>query len=104
MDPALQALLTATVTIAPYTGQDAYGKAQYGPAQTVPARVQFRLQRLTDATGQERVSRAKVFVDGDVTLDLRDRVTLPDGTMPPILTLYKVSDLDGAVSHWETFF
>ncbi len=104
MDAALRALLTDTVTLAAYTSQDVYGSPTYASPQTVPARIEYKVRRVVDHTGQERVSRARVFLDGDVVLDLRDRVTLPDGTSPPILALYSVRDVDGSISHHEISF
>lgn len=101
MHQALLAMLTDTVIHAAYVSQDAYGKPVYGTPMSHPARVEYKVRRVVDATGQERVSRSRVFLDGDVTLDLRDRFTLPDGTMPPILVLYSPRDLNGSVDHHE---
>lgn len=104
MDAALLALLTETLTVAPYLSQDAYGKPTYGPSVTYAAREEWKIRRIVDQTGQERISRARVFFDGDVTLTLRDQVTLTDGTTPPILLLYHVRDLSGGTHHLEVSF
>jgi hypothetical protein len=102
LHPALAALLTETVTHEAFTGvQDAYGAPAFAGSVTHPARVEFTVRRIVDHTGQERMSRCKVFLDGDVTIDLRDRLVLPDGTAPPILALSSPRDLSGNVSHWE---
>ena len=100
MHPALQRLLTETLSHYAFTGHDAYGKPVYGPEQQHPARVEFRIRKVVDMTGVERVSRARVFFDGDVVLDLRDKVVLTDGTAPPIIVAYSPRDIHGARDHW----
>lgn len=104
MDAALQALLTETLTVKPYLTQDAYGRPTYGPPVTYAAREEWRIRQIVDQTGQERISRARVFFDGNVPLTLRDQVTLTDGTSPPILLLYHVRGMQGAISHLEVSF
>lgn len=104
MDPALVAMLTETLTVAPYLGQDAYGTPTFGPPAHYPAREEWKVRRIVDQSGQERVSRARVFFDGNVLLTLRDQVTLTDGTAPPILLLAAVRAVNGTRSHWEVSF
>lgn len=104
MDPALQAMLVTPIQHAAYVGMDSYGKPSYGAPQTQFGKLEFRHRRIVDMTGQERLSRARVFLDGTVSLDLKDQVILPDGTAPPLVALYEVFDVDGSRSHWEAAF
>lgn len=104
MDAALLALLTETLMVRPYLSQDAYGTPTYGPSVPTPAREEWKIRRIVDQTGQERISRARVFFDGDVSLTVRDQVTLTDGTTPPILLLYHVRNINGSVHHLEVSF
>ena len=92
MDPALQTLLTETVSIQPYTGMDQYGKPSYGPAVTYPARVAYRVTTLTNAQGQERTSTTTVYLDGAVTITVKDRLMFADGTAPAIQDIYSPTD------------
>lgn len=102
MDPVLVALLTETVIHEAYTGvQDSYGTPTYAPPVTLPARVEPSPQRIATQAGEERLSRARVFLDGNVQIDLRDRITLPDGTQPAILTAMVLNDEYGRPDHWE---
>jgi hypothetical protein len=103
MEPALRDMLTQTITQAPYMGQDAYGKPSYGPPQSRPARVQLRIETLTNQQGQERVSNTTVICDGDVLVTVKDKITLPDGTSPTIQLVYSPEDPDspGVVHHYE---
>ena len=92
MDPALLTMLTETVTLQSYTGQDAYGKPSYGPVVTHPARVAYRVTTLTNAQGQERTSTTTVYLDGAVPITVKDRLILPDGTAPAIQAIYSPTD------------
>ena len=92
MDPALQAMLTETVSLQAYTGMDQYGKPQYGPLVQYPARVAYRVTTLTNAQGQERTSTTTVYLNGDVAITVKDRLVLPDGTAPAIQDIYSPTD------------
>jgi hypothetical protein len=92
MDPALKTMLTETVTHQAYLGQDGYGMPQYGSPVTVPARVAYRVTTLANAQGQERTSTTVVYMDGDIILTLRDKITLADGSAPAIQNIYSPTD------------
>src|SRR5262245_31925928 len=103
MHPALVAMLTQTVTHVPYTGQDRYGKPTYGAAVQRATRIQYVVQRITTADGQERVSTTTLFFNGDFTLNVRDKLTLPDTTSPAIQQVYSAEDplQPGVIDHWR---
>lgn len=101
MEQALRNLLTETVGHAVYLSQDAYGKPTYAAAQPRLGRLEEHTQRVTTAQGQERVTRARLFLDGLPAVGLRDQLTLPDGTQPEILSLSAVRSLQGSIHHYE---
>lgn len=101
MDAALLDLLTDTVQLRTWTGHDSYGQPTYAAPVAHPARVEHKTRRLTTAQGQEVLSRCRVFLTGDVTVTLRDALTLDDGTSPAILDVVQVRDEVGQVHHWE---
>ena len=82
MDPALTAMLVDTVQHSAFAGLDGYGQ----PAWAVPiarkARVEYKTMRFTTAQGEERMSRALVYLPGSVAIDLRDKLTLSNGESP----------------------
>lgn len=105
MDAVFQALLTETLTIAAYTGvQDGYGQPTFGSPVSVPARLEYKTRRIVTATGDERLSRCRAFLEGTLTLDLRDKLILPDGTSPPMQLIYAPRDEGGAIDHYEVYF
>lgn len=78
-------LMVHTITLERRTGLDEYGDPVFGSGITLRCRVvgQERFTRAVD--GQEVVSTTTVYVIGDNGIKSVDRITLPDGTQPPIL-------------------
>jgi hypothetical protein len=106
MHPALAAMLTQTMTHEAYQSQDSYGTPVYGSPRQVPARVEYRPRRVLTQLGEERTSRARIYVDGDAAtlaqpFDLRDRIRLPDGTVPALLEVAPFLDEQGVLDHWR---
>lgn len=103
LESALRVMLTETITQTPYTGQDAYGLPTYGSAFQRAAAVQLRWERLTTPIGQEPRSVTFVICDSDPPIKLQDKITLADGTSPPIQHVYAVPDREhpGILHHWE---
>jgi hypothetical protein len=79
--------LQATIQHEPYKSQDVNGDPTYGSRTERQAIVTHREVKVTDNTGVERISRTQVMLLENVAVDTRDRITLPDGTKPSIVTL-----------------
>ena len=101
-DPEFDELLVDEVTRKPYTGQDDYGQPAFGGAVTVQCRVVYKpeiikLRGRGEASGTTReiLASAKVYCRAIVGWDLRDEITLPDGSKPPILAVPTYPDEDG---------
>lgn len=101
MDAPLLSLLIHTVTIAPWASQNAAGEATYGSPVSYPALVEFTTSKvqlvgvLDGRVGQALVHKATVYIDGRPTIGLRDKITLPDGQTPQILTVNAYDDQSG---------
>lgn len=97
IDAALLEIMVDTITIAGVATRDAYGKRTWSSATTVThCRVQTGAHKVTDTEGTEVIASGKVYVPGSPTLTLYDKVTLPDGTQPPIITVDRVGDEIGS--------
>ncbi|HEX6827156.1 MAG TPA: hypothetical protein VF077_12635 [Nitrospiraceae bacterium] len=103
MHGTLKRWLTTSVTHRAYTGQDVYGTPTYAAPHTVLSRLEASVRRFVDSTGTERVSRSRLFLDELAVVSLRDQVTLPDGTRPPLLQVDQVLTPAGHLDHWEIF-
>jgi len=88
-----------TVTIEPFAGVNVYGEPQYGAAVQYSAFVQHRTRLVRDRTGQGIISTAQVYLDGSVNVGIQDRITLPDGSQPTILSIEALPDETGSTHH-----
>jgi hypothetical protein len=88
--------MPVTVSHAALASRDGYGKPTFGTATSYSARVLNRHVLVKDRQGREVIARTVVWLAGTPTIDPEDRVTLADGTTPPILAVEKYPDEAGA--------
>lgn len=97
IDSELLEIMVDSITIAGVATKDAYGKRTWtSPTTITNCRVQTGNHKVIDSAGAEQVAVGKVYVPGSPTVTLYDKVTLPDGTQPPLLTIDRVGDEIGA--------
>lgn len=101
MHGSLKRWLTTPITQRLYLGQDSYGTPTYGPSVVILGRLEASVRRFVDATGTERVSRSRLFLDESNVVSIRDQFVLPDGTSPPLLQVDQVLTPLGALDHFE---
>lgn len=102
IDPDLAVLMTSVVVIEPWTGQDAYGQPAFGAPMEYKARLAgvARLWRKT-ATLEQTPDYA-IFLAGAYNVTVKDRITLPDGTQPPIISVDNYPDEHGM--YYQTIY
>jgi len=98
----VSAYLNQTITRAPYSTLNVNGKKSFGEAEAVSARVDYRqvekkVMSKGTAKGELHISTAQIMMEGDQSITLNDRITLPDGTKPPILAIEKIPDVSGTI-------
>ena len=91
----LKYLASDIVQIEKRTGIDGYGQPIYAAAQDFKCRVVKRPKKVVSSTGEEKVSNTSVYFFETIGAGPEDRVTLPDGTQPPILTVESSPDRTG---------
>ena len=70
-------LFPHTINLEPWTGQNAYGEATYGSADTYQAKIEQGVDLVRAGFGDRSlVPRYKVFIGAAVQVDARDRLTL----------------------------
>lgn len=99
----LRDLLPDTATWAPLTGRDQYGAPTYGAGTTYACRLVRAHKLIRNSAGDQVVSSAHVWLAGTPAVAPDDRVTLSDDTTPPILSVERFQDEDGA-SHTKVYF
>lgn len=85
VDPDLWELFTAEITLEPYVGEDKHLNPIYGPGVTLRARPSEADVAVRGVGTIEQLSTGRVHVLTTRYIDIRDRLTLPNGTQPPIL-------------------
>jgi len=95
---ALTAPLQASVGHEAWLSQDALGAPVYATRVDVPALVEHKSRLVRAADGREVMAATKVTVLQPITIAPVDRLTLPDGTTPPILTVEGLVDPAAAVA------
>lgn len=59
---------------------------------------------MMDVDGEEIISASQAFMGAAASVGLRDRVTLPDGTKPPIVQINHVYDRMGELAYLKVLF
>ncbi|MBW2084438.1 MAG: hypothetical protein JRI54_00180 [Deltaproteobacteria bacterium] len=91
-----------TIVIEPFLGRNDYGEPIYGDATSYNARVVGKQKLVRTPSGEEKVSSSQVYIYEISNVSPEDRVTLPDGSSPPILAVAKFPDENG--DHHEVVF
>ncbi len=89
-------LMRDRVTFEPFLGTDLYAKRSDGnPILVEHARVVWENVKTTDDAGQDIVAKGKIYLGGVYGITPAHRVTLPDGSQPPIVRVLKYPDEKG---------
>jgi len=102
---SVRSFLRQRVSIASYEGHaDAYGTRTYATAKELRARVEFAPRLVRTLGGDEVTASATAWVEqGDKVIGTKDKITLPDGTSPPILTVERTPDSQNRISTKVSF-
>lgn len=73
-----------TVTITPFSAQDAMGAKTYGTAVTVKCLVNYIEKNIKDFDNNEFITSAVIRIPGVSTVTRADKITLPNGESPYI--------------------
>jgi hypothetical protein len=95
---AVKGLMKDTLRVEPYNlgAISVEGNPAYASSYFVSGRVVHKLTLARDREGREVVSKSHAYVDeGTRTIKEQDRITLPDGTQPSILSIQRTPDSSG---------
>jgi hypothetical protein len=95
IDPDFAEMFPHSVTIEPLAGRNVYNERTYGPAVTWKANIQGRMRLVQTANGDERVSSNTIYIFGSPHVGVEDRITLPNGNQPQILSVATNADDKG---------
>lgn len=87
--------LLVTVAHEPYASTDSDGKRSYGTSVDRQAYQVSGTKAIYRQAGIEAVSGPTLLFLDNIAFDVRDRITLPDGSQPPIVEISGDSDPAG---------
>lgn len=87
----------------PTSTRDDYGAPTYNAGVNIQGRVAYRNSLVRTSAGKEVVARGHVWLSTTTVIDEEGRLTLPDTTTPPIISVERISDQDGA-HHVKVYF
>ena len=102
IDSQLLLFMPHTVTIAPFASKNNYGEDVLTTTRTASAYVEPAKQ-LQDGTQIDQETRSKTAYISDTTITLRDKITLPDGSTPRIVSISIHTEVVG-LEHTEVGF
>lgn len=101
MDPALVAVLTDTLLLAPLAGRDSYGVPSYGTPVSVKGRVEKSLVTVFTQQGRQVLQETRIYLDGTAPVTESSQLTLPDSTVHLVQKFAVVEDELGNIDHFE---
>jgi hypothetical protein len=102
IDPDLLELMTEEVTIEPYAARTGRGIVSYGAGTAYQCRIVGKRRMVRDAEGAEIVSTRTIYLGSAPGVTVQDRLTLPNGDQPVILSVASTPDEDG--TYYETIY
>jgi hypothetical protein len=91
----LEAWSRETITQVPYVSNDPYGQSVYGSPVTHRARIDYMSHLVQDVQGTERISSTQIYIATVLPFDVRDQITLPDGSQPGLIRVDRLADATG---------
>ena len=95
LETQLRKLMLDIITVEPRTGIDPYTQPTYGAGVAYQCRIEGAVRQIRMADNTVKISNTTIYLAADYGISPMDRVTLPDGTQPPILRADAGDDENG---------
>lgn len=83
---------------------DQYGSPTWSTAaSTYACLIIQKVQSIRDRNGVDKVSNTQIYLSGNTTINIDDKITLPDATQPLIIAVQKYPDFTGTNILTEVF-
>jgi hypothetical protein len=96
IEPAFLELMPSTVTINSVSSTNEYGIRTFGSSTTVSCRIQKSSRLVITEDGKQVPEEGRVYCYGTATVTVNDKLTLPDNTVVPILSVETRNNEAGA--------
>jgi len=91
----LQNYLRQKLVVEHFVDSNEYDEYAYSEPVEYRARIQQKVKMVRNNQGQEVVSNAQIYLEGKVSITVKDRITLPDGVQPLIQSISNTPDKYG---------
>ena len=89
-----------TITRYACSGVDGDGQPTHSTeGETIACRIDMKQKKFIDFQGNEIITSAQIIVSGEYTININDRIVLPDGSEPIIQVVEGNVDADGNAHH-----
>lgn len=90
-------LMNQSVTVNAAASRDKYGKKSFAATGTTytDCRIEIGDELIRDAVGKETPVMGRVYILGNASITIGDRLTLPGGKTPTVVRVDKVNDESG---------
>ncbi len=96
-------MFPSTISIQTVASTNAYGVDSYNTAVEYAGRVVYKNTSVINAAGEEVVARGAVWLQTTTVINTTDKITLPDGSTPELISVDRPQDQDGN-HHIKLFF
>lgn len=90
--------LKQSITLYPHTGFNSNGQSTYGTSSTVKGIIMQRVMNTRDSMGNDAISTTQITIDGSVTITNKDKIVLPDGSIPYIISILDIPSMKAGTS------
>lgn len=100
LDAELRALMIDEIDLEAFVSRDVFGAPSYAASVAVQCRIEGTNKKVfartrTDPQYMERIASGRIYLPPTPVITINDRVTLPDGSQPVILSVEANSDETG---------
>jgi len=108
MDRQLKGLLNHQISVEAFLGVSGTGAPRYGEPVPIPCYITGEIRMVRNLDGDETVSSLTIFLSGTSAQEVgfdnpregaKRRITLPDGSQPPILAISPYYDRRGTLDY-----
>ena len=99
-----ESFFVQSITVYAYTGFDSYANPVWSTTgSTYAAFVLEKMKSIRDKAGVDKISNTQIYLDGSVSINIEDKITLPSGEQPIILAVQRFPDFTGDYVLTEVF-
>lgn len=93
-----------SITVYPASGFNSNGQSTYTTPITIPCLIIQAVTNTRDAMGNDATSTSRILIEGSYTVTNKDKIVLPDGTIPYIISVENVPSMTDGTSFAKVIY